>query len=200
MKHEVWEVIKRKLLVILLISVAAAVVALVIAKQAAPRYEVHYSYLVSLSSREQVPEYRFDGYYALQATDLFAATLAKWIETPEVVVAAYQAAGLSLPSGDPRAVVRSVRAEKAAAQLVTVTVRASEKETVEKLAAGLQDVMQENIKKYHDVGVPAMAFNVVATQPWTGVIRLSIPVVVTAAFVFTFFIVLNFVLWNENRR
>lgn len=195
-----WNLVKKKLPILLLISVTAAVIALVIAKQVAPGYQVHYSYLVSLSSRDQVGDYRFDGYYALQATDLFAATLASWVETPEVIVAAYQEAGLDLPSSDPRALGRAVRAEKAAAQLVTVTVRASEREAAEKLAGGLRVVMDLNVEKYHDEGVPAVVFRAVATEPWTGTIKLSILLIVIAAFIFTFFIALNVILFNESRH
>lgn len=195
-----WGAIKKKLPMLLLISVTAAVLALVIAKQVAPSYEVHFSYVVSLAQREAAPEYRFDGYYALQATDLFSATLAEWLTAPETVVAAYQAAGLALPSEDPRQVTRALRAEKAAAQLVTVTVRSAQREEAEKLADGLRQVMAKNIQAYHDQGAPAAQFRAVATTPWTGVIWLSIPIVVLATFVFTFFIALNVILLNESRR
>lgn len=195
-----WEVIKKKLLIILLVSVAAAVAALVIAKQVEPSHEVHFSYLISLSTRDKASDFRFDGYYALQATDLFAATLSRWVTTPEVIVAAYAEANLDLPSDDPRVLVRAVRAEKVAPQLVTVTLRSSTRDRAEALTRGLRRVMERNVARYHDEGVPAVAFTVVATEPWSGIVRLSVPVIVTATFVFTFLIVLNAVLLIESLR
>lgn len=199
MKKEI-RTIKKKLPVMLLASVAMAVAVLVIAKQVKPSYETHFSYVVSLSEREAAPEYRFDGYYALQATDLFSATLARWLTAPETVVAAYAEAGLLLPSDDPRRVGRAVRAEKASAQLVAVTVRGPTSGTAQSLAEGLRDAMEENIAAYHDQGAPAARFTAVATAPWTGVVRISAPVAVTATFIFTFLILLNGTLLIESLK
>lgn len=195
-----WRVAQSKLPLALLVSVAAAVIAFVIVRQVGPGYQVHWSYLVSLQERDTVNEYRFDGYYALAATDLFAATLAKWTATPETIVAAYEAAGLELPDVDPRGVTRQVQAVKSAPQLVEVTVRHSERETAERLAAGMREVMAENVERYHNQGVPAVAFAAVPTEPWTGTTRLAAPVIVTATFLFTFFIVLNGILLIESLK
>lgn len=195
-----WEETKRQLPKVLLLSVVAALVAWGIAARIRPTHEVHFSYLVSLSQRDIVNEYRFDGFYALQATDLFAATLAKWAATPEVVVAAYQEAGLELPSEDPRSLARAVRAEKSAPQLVTVTVRDQSREVAEALAAGLQEIIEENVATYHAQGVPAVQFRVVGTQPWTGVTKISVPIVVVATFIAALLLAVNAVLLIANMR
>lgn len=198
--EQYWETMRKQLPRIVLFSVVAALVAWGIAARIRPTHEVHYSYLVSLSQRDNVNEYRFDGFYALQATDLFAATLAKWVATPEVVVAAYQEAGLELPSEDPRALTRAVRAEKSAPQLVAVTVRSSSRETAENLARGLQRVMDRNVATYHAQGVPAVQFRVVVSEPWTGVTKIFVPIVVVATFVAAFLLAVNAVLLAESFR
>lgn len=194
------KVIKKRLGLILLISVVAGVVALVVAKQAEPQHQVHFSYIVSLASRDPGAVYRFDGFYALQATDLFTATLASWASTPETLVAAYREAGVELPSDDPRTLTRAVRAEKAAPQLVAVTVRDTEASEAQRLAQGLQRVMERNVARYNTEGVPDVTFQVVTTDPWSGVVRLSVPMIVAATFLFTFLIVLNGVILRESLR
>lgn len=195
-----WKTTRRYLLRVLLLSVVAALVAWGMASRVAPTYEVHFSYLVSLSARDNVNEYRFDGFYALQATDLFAATLAKWAAAPEVVVRAYQEAGLEVPSEDPRTLTRSVRAEKVAPQLVAVTVRSQSRDVAEALAVGLQDVIAQNVATYHAQGVPAVQFRVVPTQSWTGVARISVPIVVAATLVAAFLLGLNAVVLFQSVR
>lgn len=197
---EYWEEAKKQLPKVLLLSVVAALIAWGVAARVPPAYEVHFSYLVSLSQRDNVNEYRFDGFYALQATDLFAATLAKWAAAPEVVVEAYQEAGLELPSEDPRSLTRAIRAEKVAPQLVTVTVRDQSRDMAEKLAQGLQSVMEKNVADYHAQGVPAVQFRVVGTQPWTGVTRISVPIVVAATFIAAFLLAVNSVLLMVSLR
>lgn len=185
---------------LLLVSVAVGVLAYAVVHRLGPTYEVHFSYLVSLSERETVPEYQFDGYYALQATDLFAATLARWATTSEVIVAAYSAAGIDSPTDDPRALGRSVAAVKSAPQLVEVTVRGKQRDEVERLAVGLRRVMEQNVARYHDEGIPALHFRVVATEPWVGTTRLSASVIVSAVFIFTFLFGVNGVLLLESLR
>jgi capsular polysaccharide biosynthesis protein len=183
--------LKRALPMLVLVSLLAGVIALAIVRRFEPAAQVHFSYLVSLSQREDVPEFRFDGYYALQATDLFAETLAAWVQTPEVIAAAYQEAGLKLPTNDPRAIVRSVVAEKSAAQLVQVTVRHTDPATARKLTTGLQTVMQQNIERYDAQGIPALQFRAVPTTPLVGQRQVATRIIVTATMMGAFFLGLN---------
>ncbi|MEX2055052.1 MAG: hypothetical protein WD972_02625 [Candidatus Andersenbacteria bacterium] len=183
--------LKRALPLLLLVSLLAGFVALAIVRRFEPVSQVHFSYLVSLSQREDAPEFRFDGYYALQATDVFAETLAAWVQTPEVVVAAYQEAGLAVPTNDPRAIVRNVVAKKSAAQLVQVTVRHADPAIARKLTTGLQTVMQQNIERYHAQGIPAVQFRAVPTTPWVGQRQVATSIIVTATMVAVFFLGLN---------
>lgn len=186
-----WRAATAALPVLLIISFAAAVLAYGLISQQDPNYQAHFSYLVSLSEREPAGEYRFDGYYALQATDLFAATLARWIQTPETIISAYRAALLTPPSVKPRDLTSFIRAEKTAPQLVQVTVTGKNEEDVLALTVGLQQVMAGNVESYHKQGIPAVTFRVVSTQPWVGINKLSAPVIVSAVFAFTFFMSIN---------
>ena len=185
---------------ILVISFLAAILAYVIVQNIKPVHEVHFSYLVSLSERESLQAFRFDGFYALQATDLFAATLAKWVQTPEVIVAAYAKAELEVMTDDPRQLTKQVRSEKTAPQLVEISVLGESKEEAQRLAEGLRLVMEENVRAYHEQGVPAASFSVMATDPWTGTRKFSPSIITLATFLFTFFIGLNIVLLLESLR
>jgi len=193
-----WKLVLRRMPQLLMLSFAVALVVFIFVRQVGPTHQVHFSYLISLSERDEVEEYRFDGFYALQATDLFAATLAKWMQTPEVVVAAYEEAGLELESRDPRQLTKQVQAIKTAPQLIEVTVRNESQDVAERLTAGLMIVMERNVDDYHDQGIPVVVFRVVATEPWSGVTELSAPVIVIATFIFVFLLALNGVLLIES--
>jgi len=193
-------VIKKSLWRIILLSLALALVALAVVNRVGPTYQVHFSYLISLSEREMAQEFRFDGFYALQATDLFAATLSEWVQTPEVIVDAYRESGLVLPDRDPKWLTRVVRAEKAAPQLVTVVISHSDAEAAMLLSDGLRRVMERNVARYHDEGIPAVTFRVVATEPWSGVQERSGGVISGATFVFSFLFLINGVLLWESLR
>ncbi|MEX0650156.1 MAG: hypothetical protein WD200_04080 [Candidatus Andersenbacteria bacterium] len=189
-----WDEIKRRLPLALLASFVVGVAAYVVAINIEPTYQVHFSYIVSLSEREAPQEYTFDGYYALQATDLFAATLAKWAQTPEVIVAAFESAQVPLQTEDPHQVSRIVRAEKTAPQLVQVTVSDATEARTRAVANSLQQVMQQNIERYHAEGIPALQFRVVTTDSWVGKTAVSVPIITIAAFVLVLFLGFNLIL------
>jgi hypothetical protein len=191
---------RRALPWLLLLAALATLAAVGVVRRQGPTYEAHFSYTVSLQEREAAPEFRFDGYYALQATDLFAETLAAWATTPEIVVAAHEAAGLPVPSGSARQLARRVSSEKVAPQLVRVWVKGSERDLVERLAQGLQTVMAETIASYHEQGVPAVQLAAVATEPWLGVAAPSVGLIGTAVFVTVLLLGLNAVLLFESVR
>lgn len=196
-KHYI-QAAQRRLPLVLLVSFGLALIAYFIVQSAPTTYQVHYSYLVSLSERESVDEYRFDGFYALQATDLFTATVARWATTVDVVVAAHERAGLPIEDSDPRQLVSAVRSEKTAPQLVEVVVSGKTRQEAERLAQGLREVMDEHVEAYHDQGIPAVTFRVVATDPWTGSVEISSLIVVVGVFVLSFFLLINGVLLLES--
>ncbi|MBI3255585.1 MAG: hypothetical protein HYZ63_01290 [Candidatus Andersenbacteria bacterium] len=190
--------LKRRLPMILLMSVVAALVGYGVASRIKPSHIVHFSYTVSLAQRDNPTDFRFDGYYALQATDLFASTLAGWMKTPEHVVEAYREAGLTLPSTDARDIVQVVDVVKSGPQLVQVAVKSESKIQAEALASGLRSVIGRQVKTYHDKGIPAVAFTVVADTPWTGLQALPIRTITSGVFVFVFLFLLNGLLLMES--
>jgi hypothetical protein len=172
-----------------------------VARREGTTHEVYFSYIISLREREAGAAYHFDGYYALQATDLFAATFARWLGAPETIVAAHSRAGLPLPGADARQLSDSVRAERTAPQLVQVTVRGRTSQEARGLAQGLRDVMVRYVDDYHDQGIPALRFSATATNEWTGVRQISLPVIAISTFVFSLLLGVNAVLfWESVRR
>jgi len=181
--------VRRQLPLLVLIGAMAGFLALVIAGRMSGNYKVYFSYLISLSEQQTTDDYKFDGYYVLQATELFGETLAAWVRTPEVLVAAHERGGLVLASEDPRHLGGLVEARQEAPQLVTVVVQGKSRDRAEKLARGLQDEMEERVRQYQ--------FEVVPTATWTGKNQIAAPVVAGTVFVFVFLLGINFVLLRE---
>lgn len=193
-----WQLLKKVAPKIVLLSAALSLLVYVVSIRTGPTYSVYYSYIVSLSERETVTDFRYDGYYALSATDLFAATLTAWTKTPEVIVSAYEKAGLEMQSDNPQELVKLVSAEKTGPQIIEITVRHEKKEVAEKLAVGLQAVMLDNISKYHEEGIPALQFKVITTRTWTGENDVATGVVSMGTFIFSMLLGVNGVLLVES--
>lgn len=183
----IWPRVGRALPWLLALSVLVALLAAGTVSRFGESWTVHFSYVVSLKEREAATAYRFDGYYALQAIELFTKTLAEWVVAPEMVAQAHRAAGLPEPTG----ILKAIEAEAAAPQLVRVTVRASDRAQAEQLAAGVRAVVAS--------GVPA-EFQVVATEPWATTAGLNKKVVGLATGALVFFVGLNLVVLRESLR
>lgn len=193
--------LRRQLPVWLLVSVVASGLVYGALSRRGPVYTVHFSYLVSLAEREQASAYTFDGFYALQATDLFTTTLAGWLTTPELIVAAYHEAGMTLPTNDARKLRRSVEATKTGPQLIEVKVTGRGREDAERLSAALATVTEHNVRLYHNEGIPAVAFRVVATDSWTGVSEQNVALVAISVLVVTLVLLVNLQLvWEAQSR
>jgi len=189
-----WPPVRRRLPRLSLLAAAGALLAAALVHRAGPHYRAHFSYVVALQEREVADNFRFDGYYALQATDLFATTLAEWAMTPEVIAQAYQLAGLPLPGSDARSLVRSVSARKTAPQLIVVEVHGDSASDSAALARGLQAAVAAEVTAYHNAGVPAARFTAVPGAVWVGATLPATGVAAAAVFLLILFVGVNGVL------
>ncbi len=190
--------VQSRLPLVLIISVFLAVAVFAMIRNKDPVYEIHFSYLVSLKEREGGEDYRYDGYYALQATDLFTATLAQWIKAPEVVAGVREKAGYPV-SNDSKEVVSSVKAVKTAPQLIEVTIVDDDRERAEKILKGLEDVVSTMIEAYNESDAE-LVFEMMRTNSWVGQKKLSATIISLLVFVFAVFLGINLVLIEQVWR
>lgn len=147
-----------------------------------PSYEVHFSYVIAQQQRDASGGFRYDGYYSISGTELFSATLASLIMSPEQIVNAYALARIPLSTQDPISLTKHVKAEKAASQLVQVTVTDASKSNAEALARAVDDVTQQAMQEYNQKNKDTAQFSLTQTHSWTGTVRVAaIPVALVTA-------------------
>ena len=189
--------LQRNVFLTLAVSVASFALAYALASNVPVTYEVHSSLMLSMDVRDDTSEFRYDGYYALSAADIFSATVAGLIASPETVVAAYQKAGLPLPSEDASRIVRAVQAEKSAPQLVQISVLGKSAQDAQALSAALQEVLAQKVEEYNEKNDASVVFRAVSSDPWTGV-RTAAPLpVALSVFLLVFFCMNMGVLFRE---
>lgn len=77
--------------------VCGAVIGAGIASWLPVKYESSLSFSVNQVNKQETTDYQFDGYYAIQASDLFSETIVSWFQTPSFLLEVYNKAGV-----DPR--------------------------------------------------------------------------------------------------
>jgi len=99
---------------ILALALISAGITCVFASLQKPIFDVSLSLSVAPQEREQTQDYQYDGYYALQAADIFSDTVASFFQSPENVVEIYKKAELPLPSEDFKILKKIFTAKKIA--------------------------------------------------------------------------------------
>lgn len=194
------EALYKALIPICIISVLVGIITYGIVRKAPPTYEVHFSYTVAMQQRDAASGFRYDGYYSLSGTELFSGTLASIISSPETIVAGYRNANLPLPTQDPFGLQKKVVAEKAAPQLVQVTIQGASQHDAEVLAHGIATATQAAVDAYNKGGSGTVPFAITQTQPWTGIIRIAPLPIGLIVGVFAFVVCSIAVLFREALR
>lgn len=135
-------------------------------------YDTSISFAVNRVNKQTTQNYEYDGYYAIQAADLFSQTVVSWFSTPSVVVEMYQKAGLTHPSNSIDSLGGRFRTRKYSSQNIVVRYSAPTHEEADKLAKAVISVTQERAGLLNQTADAKSLYTVAASTP---VIVLSKP-------------------------
>ncbi len=151
----------------LLAALTGAVLFGVIAHALPAPYETSLAFTINQRQRQPTPDYQYDGYYALKASELFADTLISWFGTPSFVVDVYKDAGTPIAPGaiDIAAAVNGFHAKKLSTQNVVIRFSMRDRASAENVArAAVSAVMAKTAVLNQDEKGQAL-FIVTAAAP-----------------------------------
>lgn len=153
-------------------TLGIAVIALVVGGSYAWSYSrpTHYATSMSLAinriNKEQTAQYQYDGYYALQAADLFSQTVVSWLNTPSVLKAVFERAGIPMPK-TVSGFSSIFKTKKYSAQNIVVAFTTSTSEDAAKLAAAISDEISAKTASVNRNADNKAIFEVIASTPVT---------------------------------
>ncbi len=145
--------------------VVVTLAALITSIRKTPQYLTSLSIAVNRVSWQSTTDYQYDGYYALQASDLFSQTLLSWFLTPSVLLDFYQKAGIDPDITTTNKLVSRFRARKFAAQNIVIQFTESDRDSAKKLADGISTVIRERSASLDKNAGGDATFDVVPSQP-----------------------------------
>lgn len=173
----------RTALLLFVFVLAVTIMTLIVSMSRAPRYLTSLSIAVNRISKQATTEYQYDGYYALQASDLFSQTLLSWFLTPSVLLDFYEQAGVEPNITTTNALVSRFRARKFAAQNIVIQFTERDRDTAAKLAEGISAVVRERSASLDTDASGDATFDVVPSQPVIVEVTPSVALNTIAAFV-----------------
>lgn len=180
MLNEYIRIIKNNSTIIGIAGIAVALFTLYFTKNQPSYYQSSLSLLISSVEPQPTSDYRFDGYYTIQATDLFSNTVEAWIKSPEVVTEIYTQAQVGINGDNIKVLTKKFKAEKMSPHYIELRyTTGTEKDAVD-IAGAITKVLDEKASMISQVSQKQTAFTVKSGTP---IIMLSEPPVLINTFI-----------------
>ncbi len=151
-------------------------------------YSTSIAFTVNRINKQDVKEYQYDGYYALQASDLFSETVVSWFLTPSVIVEMYDAAGVPANVQDLSSLTARFKIKKYSSQNLVVTFTSATQPDAEKLAAAVVKTVEDKASQLNQSADRKALFEVVGSKPVTVERSRQVPLVGLVGFIFGTFL------------
>lgn len=185
---------------ILLLAAVAAVVTAIVVPRLPPGVDAVLTFTVHIPERPPSGEYEFDGFYALQATDLFAETLAGWMTSPQFVAEVYSRTGLPQPAASVRQLGRVFTARKVSGQLVELKFRARAADDAARLSREASIVLGQRTERFNAAGKGSQEFSAVSAEPLIIPVRRSAPLRALVSALITAVVAANILLFWDAMK
>lgn len=129
------------------------------------RSGVSTSFAVNRVNKETTPDYQYDGYYALQAADLFAQTVVSWFRTPAILQEMYARANLDPAIQSIDGLPSRFRVKKYSAQNIVVRFSETTDVRAAQFADTMAQVMSERAEQLNQNADHKSLFAISATKP-----------------------------------
>ncbi|MFH1048836.1 MAG: hypothetical protein V1732_04190 [Patescibacteria group bacterium] len=121
--------------------------------------------LISRSGTQNTADYKYDGYYAVQASDIFADNASQWLASASIASEIYIRAKAESELRSLKDFSKIFKADKLSSQYVRVRYRSKDKETAIDLAHAITDVLQEKADLLSRSSTEQIGFKVIYSDP-----------------------------------
>lgn len=128
-------------------------------------YENDILLLISRSGTQETSDYKYDGYYAVQASDIFADNVSQWLTSASVANEIYIRAKAENELRSLRDFSKVFKADKLSSQYVRVRYQTRDVETAKNLARAMTDVLQEKADLLSVSSIKQIGFKIIYSDP-----------------------------------
>ncbi len=147
------------------LTLTAAIAAYIAAATRPVMTGVSMSFAINRTNKEATAQYQYDGYYALQAADLFAQTAVSWFSTPSVLREVYDQANLDPEIRSLNSLPARFSVKKYSAQNIVVKFKERTTDRANSVAAAMKVVMEAKASRLNQSADGKSLFEIVASPP-----------------------------------
>ncbi len=139
-----------KIKTILAVSVITAISAFIFSAIQPVAYETSLSLLISKESSQETTDFKYDGYYAFQTSEIFADSIQEWMKSPETVNEIYQEAGVGQDFKNIKSYGKKFTAKKMSPQYTEVKFKTEKRDEAEKISSAIVKVINNKAKRIQE--------------------------------------------------
>ncbi|MDP2683908.1 MAG: hypothetical protein Q8P20_02520 [bacterium] len=150
------------IIIVIIVGVCSAVAFSLIK---APYFDTSLSFSINRVNHQTTADYEYDGYYAIQASDLFSQTVMSWLMTPSVLLEIYESAGIDPKISSLEEISSRFKTKKFSPQNIVVRYKERDYETADKIATAITTTIQNNAQQSNKTSDDEALFEVIGTKP-----------------------------------
>ena len=151
--------------VIVIITIAAVVSSLVFSYLKPVSYDTSISFSINRINKQETLEYQYDGYYAIQAADLFSQTVMSWLMTPSVLLEIYEKANIDPHISSIENLTSRFKAKKYSPQNIVVRYKERDYQSAEKIAQAITSIVEDKAVVSNQTSDQKALFEVNGAKP-----------------------------------
>ncbi len=159
------KLVRRNLAILIVFPVIFAAASFLFSYYQPKQFKTSISFAVNRINKQTTADYQYDGYYAIQASDLFSQTVVSWFFTPSVLLEIYEDAGVEPNITSLERFTNRFKAKKYSSQNIVVAYKERDHETAEKLAASIINTVQERGSELNQSAEQEALFEIVGSTP-----------------------------------
>lgn len=150
---------------IIIITIVGICSAIVFSLVKPAYYDTSLSFSINRVNHQTTTDYEYDGYYAIQASDLFSQTVMSWLLTPSVLLEIYESAGIDPQISSLEEISSRFKTKKYSPQNIVVRYKERDYQTAEKISTAITSIIQDKAKQSNKTSEEEALFEVVGTKP-----------------------------------
>ncbi len=150
---------------IIIITVLATVGSLVYSYIKPAYFDTSISFSINRINMQTTEDYQYDGYYAIQASDLFSQTVMSWFMTPSVLLEIYEKANIDPQITSIESFTSRFKTKKYSPQNIVVRYHERDYETADAIATAIIDIVENKAAEANQTSDDKALFEVVSSKP-----------------------------------
>ncbi len=157
--------LKKRILIVVILALLTGVTAFLLSFFKPVSYDASVSFAVNRINVKETEDYQYDGYYAIQASDLVSQTVVSWFATPSVVLEIYEKANIDPQYDSLEQFATFFNTKKYSGQNIGVKFNEKEEAKARAISTATINVISSKVKALNKNADSNSLFEAVASPP-----------------------------------